>query len=147
MATVLADLATNQAATPPVKSSAAKLGGRVRIFKATYTQGASAGTIGDIINFGTLPAGATPLVNGGKAFFGTGTASATMKFGLSGNDACFAAATSIAAAGSVALEAFAASGEDLSPLTTDTAVIGTNAVAAIAANQKITVFLPYVMND
>lgn len=146
MATVLADLATNQAATPPVKSSAAKLGGRVRIFKATYTQGAAAGTIGDVINFGTLPAGATPLI-GGKMFFGTGTASATLKVGLTGNDACFVAATAINAAGSASLEAFAASGADLSPLTADTAVIGTNAVAAIAANQKITVHIPYVMND
>lgn len=146
MATVLADLATNQAATPPVKSSAAKLGGRVRIFKATYTQGASAGTIGDIVNFGNLPAGATPLPFG-KAYFGAGTASATMKFGLTGNDACFAAATAINAAGSVALDAFAASGADLTPLTADTAVLGTDAVAAIAANQKITVHIPYVMND
>lgn len=147
MAIVLADLATNQAATPVIKSSAAKLGGRIRIFKATYTQGASAGAIGDVVNFGNLPAGATPLVNGGKAFFGAGTASATMAFGLTGNTACFAAATSIATAGSVALEAFAASGAELAPLTAETAVLGTSAVAAIAANQKISIWLPYVMND
>lgn len=131
--------------TPPVKNSAAQLGGRIRIFRATYTQGASAGNIGDIVHFGKLPSGAT-RVPGGKCFFSTGASSSTLKIGMVGADADMCAATSITTAGSVALDVFAASGA-VSKLTADTEVIGTVAGAGIAANQVITVWQPYVMND
>lgn len=142
-----ADLYANTiTAVPPAKVSAAQLGGRIRIFRASYTQGAVDGTIGDIVRFGKLPMGATPLPFG-YAFFGTGNTNETLKFGLTGNDACFAAATAAATAGSVALNAFAASGAVLTPLTADTEVLGTNGTAAIKAAQKITVWIPYVMND
>lgn len=131
--------------TPPVKNSAAQQGGRVRIFRATYTQGTTIGNVGDIVYFGVLPNGATPLL-GGKAYFSTGTASSTLKVGLVGNDACFIAATSITTAGSLALEAFAASGAVIKT-SADTAIIGTVAGAGIAAGQVITAWIPYVMND
>lgn len=141
-----ADLYANTVTTvPAVKASAAQLGGRVRIFRATYTQGASDGTIGDVVRFGKLPAGATRLPFG-YAFFSAGNASATMKFGITGADADMAAATAITSAGSVALNVFAASGA-VSTLTSEAEVLGTNATAAIKAAQKITVWIPYVMND
>ncbi|KAB0665649.1 hypothetical protein F6V25_07970 [Oryzomonas japonica] len=133
--------------TPAVKNSAAQLGGRVRIARATYTQGAADGAIGDVVYFTKLPQGATPLPFG-KMYFGAGNATATLKIGFAGNDACFLAATSIAAAGSAVLDAFAASGAILKNTgTTGLDVIGTNAVAAIKAAQVITIWIPYVMND
>ena len=131
---------------PPVRNSAAVQGGRVRIFRATYTQGASAGSIGDVVYFGKLPAGATPLPFGNMCF-SAGAATATLKLGLAGDDACFVAATAITSAGNANLEAFAAGGAVKGPLAAETDVIGTNATAAIAAGQKITVWMPYVMND
>lgn len=131
--------------TPPVKNSAAQLGGRIRIFRGTYTQGAAVGAVGDIVYFGKLPAGAT-RVPGGKCFFAAGTAASTLKIGMVGADADMCAATAINAAGSVALDVFAAAGA-VSKLAADTDVIGTVAGAGIAAAQVITVWQPYVMND
>ena len=145
-ANVDADLYTKTVVTvPPTKVSAAQYGGRVRIFEACYTQGAADGAIGDIVRFGKLPAGATRLPFG-RAFFAAGNVNATMKFGITGADADMAAATAIAAAGSVNLDVFAASGA-VSTLAADKEVIGTNATAAVKAGQKITVWIPYVMND
>lgn len=131
--------------TPPVKNSAAQLGGRIRIFRTTYTQGASAGNIGDVIHFGKLPAGGT-RIPGGKCFFSTGAASSTLKIGVTGADADMCAATAITTAGSIALDVFAASGA-VSRLTAETEIIGTVAGAGLAAGQKITVWQPYVMDD
>jgi hypothetical protein len=131
--------------TPPVKNSAAQLGGRIRIFRGTYTQGASVGSVGDIVFFGKLPAGATPVL-GGKCYFSNGTASSTLKIGVTGSDAAFIAATSITTAGSLALEAFAAAGAVLKT-TAEVDVIGTVAGAGIAANQVLTAWIPYVLND
>lgn len=130
---------------PPAKLSAAQQGGRVRIFRATYTQGAADGAIGDVVKFGKLPAGATRLPYG-RAFFSAGNANATMAFGITGAAADMAAATAIAAAGNVDLDVFAAAGA-VSTLAAEKEVIGTNAVAAIKAAQVITVWIPYVMND
>ena len=141
-----ADLyATTVTAVPPGKVSAAQYGGRVRLLRSTYTQGAADGAIGDIVRFGKLPLGATRLPLG-RAFFSAGNANATMKFGITGADADMAAATAIAAAGSVDLDVFAASGA-VSLLAAEKEVIGTNATAAIKAGQVITVWIPYVMND
>lgn len=131
--------------TPPAKLSAAQQGGRVRIFRATYTQGAVIGNVGDIIYFGKLPAGAT-RVPGGAMFWGTGTANSTLKVGLVGADADMCAATAIDTAGTVALNVFAAAGA-VSKLTAETAIIGTVATAGVKAGQVITVWQPYVMND
>ena len=133
--------------TPPVKNSAANLGARIRMIRATYTQGASAGAIGDLVYFGKLPQGATPVL-GGKAYFSAGVASSTLQIGVTGNTACFCAATSVTSAGSVALEAFAASGAVLKNTgSTDLDIYGTVAGAGLAAAQVITVWIPYVMND
>jgi len=131
--------------TAPIKVQGEQLGGRIRIFRSTYLQGAVAGSIGDIVMFGKLPIGAVPLP-WGNMFFGTGASSSTLKLGLTGNDACFLAATSITTAGSAGLPVFAASGAVLK-LTAETDVIGTVAGAGIAAGQKITVWIPYVINS
>lgn len=79
-------------------------------------------------------------------YWATGTASSTLKLGLTGSDACFVAATAITTAGTVALPVFAASGAVLK-LAAETDVIGTVAGAGIAAAQKITVWIPYVLNS
>ena len=131
--------------SPPTKVGGKQLAGRVRILRATYTQGAADGAIGDRVFFGKLPAGASPIPFG-KTYFSAGNAGATMKFGITGNDDCFLAATSIAAQGSAVLEAEFAGGANLDQAA-EIDVFGTNAVAAIKAGQKITVWIPYVMND
>lgn len=145
-ADVYADEYTNAYITsPPVKLSAAQQGGRVRIFRATYTQGVADGAIGDVIKFGKLPAGATRLPYG-RAFFSAGDANATLAIGITGAAADMAAATAITNAGNVALDVFAAGGA-VSTLAAEKEVIGTNATAAIKGGQKVTVWIPYVMND
>lgn len=130
-------------AVPPQKVQVDKLGGRVRYICATYTQGASAGTIGDVIRFCTLPKGARILES--KLYFGTGTASATLAVGITGSASALLAATAITAAGSATMAAHLASGAGLL-LTGDVEVIGTNATAAIAANQKIAAHIYYTFD-
>jgi len=125
----------------PVKVDSDKMGGRIRYLVATYTQGAADGTIGDIIYIGRLPMGAR-RVPGGMCYFSAGNAGATLKVGYVGSDANYQAATSIAAAGSMTLDAcFASGGESVMPAETD--LIATNAVAAVKAGQKITFHIPY----
>jgi hypothetical protein len=133
--------------TPPVKNSAAQLGGRIRILRGTYTQVATIGAVGDIIFFGKLPQGATP-VPGGKCFFSGGTPGSTLKIGVTGNDTAFCYPTGINAAASVTLDAFAGNASILKNTgTTDLDIIGTVAGAGIAAGQILTLWQPYVMND
>lgn len=145
-ADVYADLYTSlYVNNPPAKVPGKQMAGKVRILRATYTQGAADGAIGDLVHFGKLPAGAAPLPFG-KMYFSAGNANATLKLGVTGNDDCFAAATAINAAGSAALDAEFASGATLDQAA-EVDVFGTNATAAIKAGQKITVWLPYVMND
>lgn len=129
---------------PPEKIQVDKLGGRVRYICATYTQGASAGTIGDVIRFCKLPKGAR-ILGCSKLYFSAGTASATLKVGITGSDAALLAATSIAAAGSAAMEAHVAAGAELIT-TAEVEIIGTNATAAIAANQKIAAHIFYTFD-
>lgn len=129
---------------PPEKVQVDKLGGRVRYICATYTQGAAAGTIGDIIRFCKLPKGVR-ILGCSKLYFGAGTATATLKVGITGSDAALLAATSIADAGSATMEAHLASGAEL-VTTGEVEVIGTNATAAIAANQKIVAHIFYTFD-
>lgn len=125
--------------------SPGELGGRVRYAYGKFTQGAADGAIGDIVSFTKLPNGATIVPHLCKAYFSAGNDGATMKFGITGSDAALAAATSIAAIGSVALDASAASGGTLKT-TAEVDVIGTNAVAAIKAGQVITAHIAYVID-
>jgi hypothetical protein len=133
-------------ATPPVNQPPQDGGGRVRIYRDTYTQGAADGSIGDIIQCKNLPAGARVLP-GGMLCWGTGNTSETLKAGVTGSDAAFIAATAAATAGKVALDAFITAGEAIYDVgTSPVAVLITNGVAAIKAAQKITITLPYVID-
>ena len=145
MAIVYSTGYVNDNATPPVKHIPSDGGGRVRIYVDTYTQGAADGSIGDIIRCKDLPAGARVLP-GGMLSWGTGNATETLKAGVTGADAAFVAATAAATAGKVALDAFIAAGAAAYDITAATAVLITNATAAIKAGQKITITLPYVID-
>lgn len=124
----------------PVKVDSDKMGGRIRYLVATYTQ-VGAGTIGDRILIGRLPQGAR-RVPGGVCYFSVGTAGATLAIGFVGTPAAYAPATSIAAAGSVALDTcFTGGAEQVMAAETD--LIATNATTAITAGQKITFHIPY----
>ena len=131
--------------SPPAKLTPAEQGGKLRTVLWKYTQGASAGTIGDVIYFGKLPAGATVLA--GTLHWGTGTASETTAIGIVGTPAKFLAATATVTASTAptAVQAHLAGGATYKT-TAETDVIGTNAGAAIAAAQVITLTLSYVID-
>jgi len=131
-------------ATPAVNQEPNMGGGRVRMYVDTYTQGASAGAIGDVIHCKKLPAGAR-IMPGGLLAWSTGTTSETLAVGVTGTAAKFVAATAAATAGTVALAAHLASGA-MYETTAEIEVIITNATAAIAAAQVITVYIPYVID-
>jgi hypothetical protein len=135
----------NDNATPPVKHIPQDGGGRVRYYRDTYVQGASAGTIGDVIHMKKLPCCAR-IIPGGMIFWGTGTTNETLAVGITGTAAKFLAATAAATAGSAALEAHLASGLDYITPAAGVEVIVTDATAAIAAAQAITVHIPYVLD-
>lgn len=131
-------------ATPPVMSEPNMGGGRVRMYVDTYTQGASAGTIGDVIIMKNLPAGAR-IMPGGYLMNSAGAASQTTAVGITGTAAKFLAATSTASAAQTPLLAHLASGA-MYETTAPIAVILTNATTAIQASQVFTVFIPYVID-
>jgi hypothetical protein len=132
-------------ATPPVNHGPQLGGGRVRMFFDTYTQGASAGSIGDVIQFKSLPPGAR-ILPGAKMFNSAGVASATLAVGTTDSAARFLAATSITSAGSALMEAQLAAGAVYDVPSTGIGVIATNAGAAIQAAQVISIFIPYVID-
>lgn len=131
-------------ASPPVNHQPNEGGGRVRYFYDTYLQGGSAGAIGDVIHMKKLPAGAR-IVPGGKLFWGTGTASELLAVGVTGDATKFLAATAATTAGDADLKAHMAAGATYET-PAEIEVIVTNSVAAIAANQRITVHIPYVID-
>jgi hypothetical protein len=135
----------NDNANPPVKHVPQDGGGRVRYYRDTYVQGASAGSIGDVIHMKKLPGNAR-IIPGGKIFWGTGTTSETLAVGITGTAAKFLAATAAVTAGNAALEAHLASGLDYITPAAGVEVIVTDATAAIAAAQAITVHIPYVID-
>ena len=132
-------------ATPPVNHKPNEGGGRVRYYYDTYLQGASAGTIGDVIHMKKLPGGAR-IIPGGKLYWGTGTATETLAVGVTGAAAALLVATAAATAGSADIVAPFASGATYETPAAGTEVIITDAVAAIAAAQRITLHLPYVID-
>jgi hypothetical protein len=135
----------NDNAKPPVNHKPNEGGGRVRYYYDTYLQGAAAGAIGDVIHMKKLPEGAR-ILPGGKIFWGTGTATETLKVGVTGADASLLAATAAATAGSALLEAGLASGLTYETPAGGIEVLVTDGVAAIAAAQRITVHIPYVID-
>lgn len=130
---------------PPVKQKVNMDSGRVRIYKDTYLQGASAGSIGDVIHCKKLPGGAK-ILPGAKLFWGTGTASETLAVGVTGSASKFLAATAAATAGNADMIAHLAAGVDYEVAAGGEEVIITDATAAIAAGQRITVWIPYTLD-
>lgn len=129
--------------SPPARVTPEYLGGRKRSLIGVYTQ-SGAGTIGDVVYFGKLPAGATVLR--GLLSWTTGAASATLAVGIVGTAAKFLAATGITTAGDADCKAHMTAGLTPYKTTTETDVIGTNATAAIAASQQIVLYLEYVLD-
>lgn len=131
--------------SPAAKLTPADMGGKRRVLIASYTQGASAGTIGDVIYMGKLPAGATVL--SGKLQWGTGTASEALAVGIVGTPAKFLAATAATTASTTptAVQAHQAGGATYKT-TAETDIIITNSVAAIAAAQLITLELDFIID-
>jgi hypothetical protein len=135
-----------------------KFAGRIRVFRATYTAPAAGMPgIGDKIVWGKLPVKARPLGYLGRLEFAVGTASCTINLGDNVSAARHLAATSIAAAGSAIPTAASANGADFETsddsnslgnnfgsATDDCTLISTVAGAQVAANQVITLTMPYV---
>jgi hypothetical protein len=136
----------NDNATPPVKHAPSEGGGRVRIYRDTYTQGAADGTIGDVLHMKRLPGNAR-ILPGGKLIAGTGNTGETLSVGVTGSAALFLAATAAETAAVTELAAHlpAAVGGYVTPAA-GIEVIVTNATAAIKAAQVITLYIPYVID-
>lgn len=135
----------NDNATPPVMHPPTEGSGRIRIYKDTYLQGAADGAIGDVIHMKKLPGGAK-IPPGGKLFFGTGNTNETLAVGVTGTADKFLAATAAATAGDADLKAHLAAGLDYDVPAAGIEVIVTNGTAAIKAAQRITVWIPYVID-
>ena len=132
-------------AVPPVNHPPTEGGGRIRIYKDTYLQGAADGSIGDVIHMKKLPGGAK-ILPGGLLSFGTGNTNETLQVGVTGADTKFLGVTAAATAGTAALNAAHASGLDYDVPAAGIEVIVTNATAAIKAAQRVTVWIPYVID-
>lgn len=144
MADVYSTGYNNDNNTPPINHPPDEGGGRVRMYYDTYLQGAADGNIGDVIHMKKLPAGAR-CVPGGLMSWGTGNTNETLKVGISGTTDKFVAATAAATAGTVALDKFLASGGGYKT-TAETEIIVTNETAAIKAAQRVTLYIPYVID-
>jgi hypothetical protein len=149
MANLNADVAANLAATPPVRSKANRIAGRMRIFQATITV-AVLGAIGDTITWGNLPVGARPLGHLAQLSFGAGTAASTLNVGDAASPARHLAATAINAAGTAVPNAANANGAQFetsdasASATNNCTLISTVAGAGLAAGQVLTLTMPYV---
>lgn len=150
MATVKADLRTNSSATPPVRNKVNRQGGRVRWFEATYTQGATIGNVGDVIEWGDLPLGARTLGHLCQLNFAAGTAASTLNVGDAASAARHLAATAITSAGLATPQAANANGAQFETsdatesATNNSRLISTVAGAGIAAGQVITLKMAFV---
>lgn len=151
MASVLADIQTNATATPPVRTKANRLHGRLRIFQATVTPTVAV-AIGETITWGSLPVGARVLGHLSKLYFSAGTASSTINLGDAASAARHLAATAIDSAGSAVPEAASAAGaqfetsDNSNAATNDCTLISTVAGAAIPIGQKLTLTVAYVLD-
>lgn len=151
MANYNADLATNLAAVPPVRTKANRVHGRIRIFRATYTVPASpAFVIGDTITWGSLPIGARTLGYLGQLNCSVGTAATTLNIGDAASAARHLAATSVAVAALAVPNAANANGVDFETTDGSTAatnnciLISTLAGGVLLVGQVINLTMPYV---
>lgn len=151
MANATADLRANAIATPPVRTKANRLNGRVRWFEATVTP-AVAVAIGETITWGDLPIGARVIGHLSQLNFSAGTASSTLNLGDAASAARHLAATAINAAGVATPQAQSANGAQFEvtdaseAATNNSRLISTVAGAAIPIGQVLTLRVAYV-ND
>ena len=135
-----------------------KLGGRMRIFEATYTAPATGmPAVGDKIVFGKLPTKARLIGHLSQLNFSAGTAASTLAIGDNVSAARHLAATAITAAGTAVPNAQSANGASFETTddsnsvgnafgsaTDDSTLIGVIAGAGLAAGQVITLRVVYV---
>lgn len=155
MANFNADIATNNAATPPIRNKTTQLLGRLRLFQATYTVPATGGPgATDTITWGALPKGAKVLGHlcNLNNSVGTGAAGSTLNVGDAASAARHLAATNVDAAHSTTANAQSASGalfttsDDSGGATDNCTLISTFAVAAPPAGQVFTLTMVFVLD-
>lgn len=95
---------TNLDATPVVRLDPIDLGGRVRVARVSFTQGAAAGDAGSTAELARVPANATVLPHLSKLYFSAFGAARTLNVGTSADEDLFATAVDVSAAGSLALD-------------------------------------------
>lgn len=151
MASIVADLKTNSASVPPVKSKVNRLNGRVRWFEATVTLPATGMPIvGETITWGDLPVGARVIGHLSKLYWSTGAASSTLNLGDAASAARHLAATAVTTAGGAVPEAQSVSGAQFetsdtsSSATNNCTLISTVAGATLGASQVLTLKVAYV---
>lgn len=153
MASGLGTIATNNAATPPVRNKVNTFGGRVRFFESTYTVPASAGPgIGETITWGSLPLGARVLGHLSRLRWSAGAASSTLNLGDAASAARHLAATAVTTAGSATPDVAETGGASFEVTDVSTAatnngtLISTVAGAALQAAQVINLRIAYVLD-
>lgn len=142
---------------PATRVKANKMGGRIRLFEATYTVPAAGLAIADKIVWGKLPVRARVLGHMGYVSFSAGTVASTLNLGDNASAARHMAATAINAAGTAVPSAQSASGASFETsddsanagngfvsATDDCTLISTVAGAGMPAGQVVTVRIPYV---
>lgn len=151
MTSQVADLQANLLATPPLRSKANRLHGRIRHFEATITIPAvGMPAIGEQITWGSLPKGCRPLGHLGKLYWSAGAAAQTLTLGDGVNTSRHLAATSVTAAGAAIPEAVATNGAQFE-VTDDSGLATNNATlvsivggATLTAGAVYTLKMPYV---
>lgn len=143
---------------PATRVKANRMGGRIRVFTATYTV---AGTVAvaDKIVWGKLPVKARPLGYLGRLEWSAGAASSTLNLGDNVSAARHLAATAVTSASSAVPTAASANGaifetsddsnsvaNSFGSSTDDCTLISTVAGATLQVGQVITLTMPYVQD-
>lgn len=149
MANFNADIATNLAASPPVRTKANRLNGRLRVFRAQYTQ-VAAGAVADTITWGPLPVGARIIGYLSQLNFAAGAAGSTLNLGDAALATRHLAATAVNAAGTAVPSLSEVNGgqfetsDGSTAATNNCTLISTVAGAGLAAGQVINLTVVYV---
>lgn len=142
-----ADNAASNAATPQTRIKVNKQHGRIRYFESTFDAAVSgAPQIADTITWGDLPVGARVLAHLSQLSWGTGTASSTATVGDAASANRHLAATAITTAGSAGLTSNAAGVASYEITEATKTLTSTIAGAAVAAAQKVTLRVAYVLD-
>jgi len=142
---------------PATRVKANKMGGRIRLFEATYTVPASPPVVADKIIWGKLPVRARIIGHLCSMAWSAGAAAQTLNLGDNVSAARHLAATSVTAAGSAVPNVQSAAGasfetsddtnsvaNSFASTTDDCTLISTVAGATLTAGQVITLRMAYV---